>query len=150
MIMKGYNRRRAFVTLALGAALFAAGCNSDKTTPASVDAGKVEAAKAGQPTTGRTIVVEAFSDADGNYFKPATIDAKRGDIIRFTLKSGVHNVNFLPDSNVGKSGLPGPSDMLQLPDQTYDVHVTFAKGTYYFQCDPHAALGMKGHIEVED
>jgi len=22
-------------------------------------------------------------------------------------------------------------------------------GNYYFQCDPHAALGMKGHLIVE-
>jgi plastocyanin len=40
--------------------------------------------------------------------------------------------------------------MLQLPGQTYDVLVNFPKGKYYFQCDPHAALGMKGHLEVED
>lgn len=40
--------------------------------------------------------------------------------------------------------------MLQLAGQTYDVKVTFPKGKYYFQCDPHAALGMRGHLEVED
>jgi plastocyanin len=59
-------------------------------------------------------------------------------------------VHFLADSNPGKSGLPAASDMLQLPDQTYDVPVNFTEGKYYFQCDPHAALGMKGHVEVED
>jgi plastocyanin len=40
--------------------------------------------------------------------------------------------------------------MLQLPGQTYDVPVNFEPGTYYFQCDPHSALGMKGHLKVED
>jgi plastocyanin len=39
--------------------------------------------------------------------------------------------------------------MLQLPGQTVDIPVTFEKGKYYFQCDPHAALGMRGHLEVE-
>jgi len=29
------------------------------------------------------------------------------------------------------------------------VLVHLAPGTYYFQCDPHAALGMKGHLIVE-
>jgi len=29
------------------------------------------------------------------------------------------------------------------------VKVSFPKGKYYFQCDPHAALGMFGHLEVE-
>ena len=40
-------------------------------------------------------------------------------------------------------------DMMQLPGQTYDVKVTWAPGTYYYQCDPHALLGMKGHLKVE-
>lgn len=106
----------------------------------------------GGPTatpTGKIVVVELNSDAQGNYFKPAKFDVHRGDVIRFTLKSGVHNVHFLPDSNPGKANLPPASDMLQLPDQTLDFPVNFAPGKYYFQCDPHAALGMNGHVEVE-
>lgn len=99
---------------------------------------------------GKVIVVELYSDANGNYFKPAEIQAKQGDVVRYTLKVGVHNVHFLADSNAGKSGYPQtPSDLLQLPGQTYDVAVSFAPGTYYFQCDPHAALGMKGHLIVQ-
>jgi plastocyanin len=150
MTMKGYDRRRAFATFALTAALFAVGCSNDKTAPVGADAGKAEPSKTEEASTGKTIIVEASSDADGNYFRPANIEAHPGDIIRFTLKAGVHNVNFLADSNPGKTGLPAPSEMLQLPGQTYDVKVTFAKGHYYFQCDPHALLGMKGHLEVED
>lgn len=99
--------------------------------------------------TGKIVTVELSSDAAGNYFKPADFEVHRGDVIRFTLKSGVHNVHFLADSNAGKSGLPPASDMLQLPDQQFDVPVNFEPGTYYFQCDPHAALGMKGHVKVE-
>lgn len=99
--------------------------------------------------TGKIVVVELNSDAQGNYFKPAKFEVHRGDIIRFTLKSGVHNVHFLPDSNPGKTNLPPASDMLQLPDQTLDIPVNLAPGKYYFQCDPHAALGMMGHVEVE-
>ena len=98
----------------------------------------------------KVIVVEAMTDEQGNnVFKPAKLEAHRGDVIRFTLKAGVHNVHFLPDSNPGKSGLPAASDMLQIPGQTYDVKVTFEPGHYYFQCDPHALLGMKGKLEVE-
>src|SRR5262245_29361084 len=103
------------------------------------------------PDPGRKLItVEALTDDQGNnVFKPATFEAHRGDVIRFTLKSGVHNVNFLADSNPGKTGLPAVSAMLQLPGQTYDVKVTFTPGSYYFQCDPHAALGMKGRVKVE-
>ena len=98
----------------------------------------------------QVIVIEALTDEQGNNtFRPAKVEAHRGDVLRFTLKSGVHNVHFLPDSNPGKNGLPAASDMLQLPGQTFDVKVTFEPGHYYFQCDPHALLGMKGHLEVE-
>lgn len=99
---------------------------------------------------GKVIVIQAISDEKGNYFSPSEIEAHKGDVLRFTLKVGVHNVHFLPDSNAGKSGLPPASEMLQLPGQTADIPVTFSEGTYYFQCDPHAALGMKGHVKVED
>ncbi|MGH7618666.1 MAG: plastocyanin/azurin family copper-binding protein [Gemmatimonadaceae bacterium] len=99
---------------------------------------------------GKIVTVELYSDANGNYFKPAEIHAKRGDVVRYTLKVGVHNVHFLADSNAGRSGFPPvPSDFLQLPGQTYDVAVKMPAGSYYFQCDPHALLGMKGHLIVE-
>ncbi|HJQ53797.1 MAG TPA: plastocyanin/azurin family copper-binding protein [Gemmatimonadaceae bacterium] len=105
----------------------------------------------GQPQAGgKTIVVEATTDEKGNYFTPNKIEAHRGDVLRFTLKLGVHNVHFLPDSNPGKKNLPPASEMLQLPGQTIDIPVNFEPGKYYFQCDPHAALGMKGQLEVED
>jgi plastocyanin len=100
--------------------------------------------------TGRVIVVELYTDEKGNYFKPANFEAHRGDTIRFTLMAGVHNVNFLADSNPGKTDLPPTSDFLQLPGQTYDVFVTMAPGKYFYQCDPHALLGMVGRIKVED
>jgi plastocyanin len=103
------------------------------------------------PAPGRkVIVVELASNEKGNFFEPNEIEAKRGDVIRYTVKIGVHNVHFLPDSNTVKMGLPPASDMLQLPGQTYDLLVNFEPGTYYFQCDPHVALGMKGHLKVED
>jgi plastocyanin len=100
--------------------------------------------------TGKVITVNVTTDEKGNYFSPAEIEAKEGDVLRFTLVTGVHNVHFLADSNAGHSNLPPASDMLQLPGQTYDVPLTFGEGTFYFQCDPHVALGMKGHVKVED
>ena len=100
---------------------------------------------------GKVIVVKLTTEADGtNRFDPSELEANRGDVIRFTLGMGVHNVNFLPDSNAIKTGLPPASPMLQLPGQTYDVKVSMPEGRYYFQCDPHALLGMRGHVKVED
>ena len=148
--MKGSISLRLVTVLVAGAAVFAVACGKEQKSEGAQGEKKEESHEVAPAGSGKVIVVEAHSDEKGNYFQPAKIEAHPGDIVRFTLKSGVHNVNFLPDSNAGKSGLPKASDMLQLPDQTYDVHVTFAKGHYYFQCDPHAALGMKGHLEVED
>jgi plastocyanin len=98
---------------------------------------------------GRVIEVQMLTDDQGNNkFEPAHIEAQPGDVIRYTLKTGVHNANFPADSNSGKSGLPATGPLLQLPGQAYDVKVTWAPGSYYFHCDPHALLGMKGHLEV--
>lgn len=99
---------------------------------------------------GKIIVIQMVSDEKGNYFSPSEVEAQKGDLLRFTLKVGVHNVHFLPDSNAAKTGLPPASELLQLPGQMVDISVKFPGGTYYFQCDPHAALGMKGHVKVED
>jgi plastocyanin len=99
---------------------------------------------------GKVIPVELMTDDQGNNrFEPKEIEAHQGDVIRFTLKTGVHNVNFLADSNAIKTGLPGATALLQLPGQAIDLKVTLLPGKYYFQCDPHAALGMKGELEVE-
>ncbi len=147
------NRQRSIFgsrlsALALAAGLIAA-CGGD--AGRGDTSGAAPAANAPSVTpTGRIITVEMYTDAIGNYFKPKEIEAHRGDIVRFVLRSGVHNVNFLPDSNPGKAGLPRPSDFLQLPGQEFDVMVSMAPGKYYFQCDPHALLGMIGELEVED
>lgn len=141
-----HGARAAAICLALAAAACGKETKSDARGASEADEHK----PAAEHAAGRVIVVEAYTDANGNYFKPAEVVAKKGDIVRFTLKMGVHNVDFLPDSNPGKTGLPKASDMLQLPDQTYDFTVNLEKGRYYFQCDPHAPLGMKGHLTVED
>lgn len=143
------------LSLALSPVLFA-GCTSEQksgeqTAPSA--APSATAAATGGPLTpdpgGKVITVELATDAEGSYFKPAEIHANRGDVVRYTLKVGVHNVHFLADSNAGRSGYPqAPSDFLQLPGQTWDLAVKMPPGQYYFQCDPHAALGMKGRLIV--
>jgi plastocyanin len=154
------SRSIPILTLSSIAALaMLAACGGDQKpageqTAPPAGAATAAAAATGGPFTpdpgGKVITVELSSDGAGNYFKPAEIHAKRGDVVRYTLKVGVHNVHFLADSNAGRSGYPqAPSDLLQLPGQTWDVAVKMPAGTYYFQCDPHAALGMKGHLIVE-
>ena len=131
--------------------LVAVACGGgEKETPAPASSTPAAATTSAVDPTGKVIVVEMYTDEKGNYFKPANFEAHRGDVLRFTLVTGVHNVHFVPDSNPGKTGLPPMSDFLQIPGQTFDLTVAMAPGHYVFQCDPHAALGMIGRLEVED
>ena len=148
-------KKQWWCALAAVGTLTVAACGGDR-APADETAASqpASATPAGGPATpdagGKVILVEMETDAAGvNKFEPATFTAKRGDVIRFTLISGVHNVNFLADSNAGKAGLPPAGPMLQLPHQTHDVKVTWDPGSYYYQCDPHALLGMVGRVTVE-
>lgn len=100
---------------------------------------------------GKVITIELTTDEKGvNKFIPNKLEAHQGDVLRFTLGQGVHNVSFPADSNPKGVTLPVASQLLQLPGQTHDVAVSFPPGHYYFQCDPHALLGMTGRLEVEE
>jgi plastocyanin len=147
------NHIRMLMSGAVLSTALIAGCSTEKKAPPEAGTAESAAAPSGAPSTaatGDTIRIELWTDGTGNYFKPNKIEAHPGDLLRFTLKAGVHNVHFLPDSNTIKTGLPPASELLQLPEQTYDLVVSFQPGKYYFQCDPHAALGMMGHLEVEE
>jgi plastocyanin len=128
----------------------AACSKSDKPAGDEATSPSAAATSSGPAAGGKTIEVKLITDGTGNRFEPNRIEAHQGDVIKFVLQVGVHNVHFLPDSNPGKSNLPPASELLQLPGQTYELPITLKPGHYYFQCDPHAALGMIGHLEVED
>lgn len=84
-------------------------------------------------------------------FVPSDIKARRGDTVRFVLEDIVpHNVEFtdVPEgSNLGAVKM-GP--FLMQKGQTYEIAIDdrFALGTHKFVCTPHAAMGMKGSMEV--
>ena len=126
-------------------------CGGGAASDSAGNAGAKSAAPAASavPLTGKVIEITMQSNDKGNYFEPAKIEAHPGDVLRFKLVTGVHNANFLADSNAGRAGLPVAGPLLQLPGQTYDVALTFGTGKFYFQCDPHAALGMIARLEVE-
>ena len=105
----------------------------------------------GAAFAGRPAVVEIRMVADerGNYFEPASVEVKRGDVLRFTLVSGIHNAHFAAERNPGKTGLPAPTELLNVAGQTEDVPLDLAPGDYNFQCDPHVAMGMTGKVRVK-
>ncbi len=150
--------------LAALAAAVVAGCGGgaeqsaspDGAQPATPSADASAGAAAGGEQTpdagGQVVRVEMLTDEQGNnVFRPAEVTAKKGDVVRYVLVSGVHNVHFVADSNPNAQGLPtAPSDMLQLQGQTYDVKVASPPGKYFYQCDPHALLGMVGRVTVTE
>lgn len=133
------------------------GCGSDAPTERGADpASAAVTADAGSASsavelTGKVIEVQMITDENGNYFEPAELTVQRGDVVRFLLVSGVHNATFPASENPRDANLPTEmAPLLQLPGQTYDVTVDFGPGEYFFQCDPHAALGMVGTLTVEN
>ena len=128
---------------------------SEGESGASAGASAAPGAATAQPRsdvklTGRIVEVTMHTDEKGNYFEPANLTVQEGDVVRFKLATGVHNVHFLPDSNRSAKWLPPMSGFLQLPGQTLDIPMTFEEGVFYYQCDPHALLGMVGRITVRD
>jgi plastocyanin len=86
----------------------------------------------------------------GFTFSPATVTIHLGDSVNFTL-ADIHNAVEVSqttwDAN-GTTALPGGFQEpigggLVLPSQ-------LAVGTHYYVCQPHASLGMKGIIIVQD
>jgi plastocyanin len=142
--------------LALGVAAAFAACSGEGATSAGNAADQTAApasatseVPAAAPATGNVIEVLATTESDGtNHFVPAQVTAKRGDVIRVKLGTGVHNFHI----SEGPAGatLPAAGAFLQIPGQTEDVTVDLPAGDYKFQCDPHAALGMTGTLTVTE
>lgn len=116
---------------------------------AALGASLLAAACGGGGSGGRVIEVRMVTDESGNRFDPETVTARTGDVLRFTLVTGVHNASFPAAQNPGATGLPAPTRLLQAEGETADVTVGMGRGSYRFQCDPHAALGMTGTLTVE-
>ena len=100
--------------------------------------------------TGKKVVFNMITDSKGERYDPLEYTVQRGDSVIFALQSGVHNVHFVPDKNPAGVKLPEVGAYLQLPGQTSAYLMDFPEGRYYFQCDIHVLLGMKGYITVAD
>lgn len=117
-------------------------------TPAESTAAVPDPAAAGQVHTVKMVTTQ--NGASG-VFEPAQLNVKKGDTVRFVADGAApHNVNFQTPDNAGKPGLPGPSPYLTAAGQTYDLKVDMDPGSYKYQCDPHAAMGMVAALTVSE
>lgn len=99
--------------------------------------------------TVHTVRMTTTQGGASGQFEPAQINVKKGDVIHFVSEgNAAHNVSFPADQNAGAANLPAPGQYVT-NGQTYDLQITMDPGTYNYQCDPHAAMGMKGTITVQ-
>jgi plastocyanin len=92
---------------------------------------------------GKTITVK-LSGVTFNGKANATAKAKVGDKLKFVWVDGVHNVVSTGTVPSGKKTNSGAPKQGHAP---LTVSLT-KKGTYSFECVPHAALGMKIKVAV--
>jgi len=80
-----------------------------------------------------------------------TIELKQAGKDVKTLKAGTYSIKVQDKASIHDFHLKGPgvNKSTTVPfvgTQTWKV--TFKPGTYTYQCDPHAAAGMKGTFKV--
>ncbi|HEV2180284.1 MAG TPA: plastocyanin/azurin family copper-binding protein [Gemmatimonadaceae bacterium] len=101
---------------------------------------------------GHLITVHLVDRPNGQFgFDPGTINAQRGDTVRFVQQSSApHNVSFRTHPKDAKLGDAAVGPYLLNNGQTYDlvIDTRFPDGTYTFACDPHESVGMKGTLTV--
>ena len=120
------------------------------TVEAGVPAAEPQAAPVAQGTVHEVKMLSTNGGASG-VFEPAEITVKKGDVIRFVTDGGsAHNVSFPAAENAGASNLPAASPYVTAAGQSVDVQVTMDPGSYVYQCDPHAMMGMKGGLTVTE
>ncbi len=149
MIVRSKFSAVLFMTLVLGAcggSEQAATAETSAVAPAGAPA-TTDAPAAAASATGQVMEVR-MTMANGGRFEPDNITANPGDVIRFVNVENVHNISFPAAKNAGFASLPAASPYLTAPGGTWDLVVDFAPGTYTFQCDPHAPMGMFGSLTV--
>lgn len=126
-------------------------------TVAMTEAAPAPAAAAGGAVTpdagGQVHEVRMVSTQGGasGVFEPATLNVKRGDVVRWVMADGVvmHNVSFTQaDSNPAGFTPPADSPFLTQEGQSYELKIDFPAGTYNYVCVPHEMTGMVGSLTV--
>jgi plastocyanin len=82
----------------------------------------------------------------GVSFSPKSVKAKVGDKIKFVWKNGSHNA-YLKTAPKGVTKPKFGADAVA--SSGTKLSKAFAKkGTYLFECKPHASLGMRVSVKV--
>ena len=139
----------AALALVLGAAACGGGGSNEETT--------TEQATTEQTTTEQTTTEgggggSASGKLEGETGPGFEIEVKQNGEDAESVKAGTYTLKVEDKSASHNFHLIGPgvdkvvTDVGFVGDKT--VTVTLKKGTYTYQCDPHASSGMKGTFEV--
>ena len=81
-----------------------------------------------------------------------TITLKKGTATAKTLPPGKYSITVVDKSKIHNFRIKGPGLNKQITSLSFKgtktVTVTLKKGKYTYQCDPHAAQGMKRTFRV--
>jgi plastocyanin len=81
-----------------------------------------------------------------------TIEVKQNGQDAESVKAGTYTLKVEDKSDMHNFHLIGPGVDMEVTDVAFTgdktVTVTLKKGSYTYQCDPHASSGMKGSFEV--
>ena len=135
------------VALVLGAAACGGGGGNEGGTP-TTEATTTQASGGGGGGGGGS----ASGTVEGEVGPGFTIEVKQNGKDAESVEAGTYTLKVEDKSDQHNFPLTGPgvddmvTDVGFVGDKT--VTVTLKKGTYTYQCDPHAASGMKGTFEV--
>ena len=109
-------------------------------------------------TTEATTTTSAGSSAaasgvlDGEVGPGFSIDVEQNGKDVKSVKAGSYTLKLEDKADIHDFHLIGPGIDKVVTDVAFkgekSIQVTLQKGTYTYQCDPHASAGMKGTFEV--
>ena len=145
-------RRRITIALVLGGVALTFGataCGGDSSS--SSDGTTTEAASTEGTTTSEG-GGSASGTLNGETGPGFTIEVSQDGEDAETVKAGTYTLMVEDKSDMHNFHLIGPGVDEEVTDVPFvgemTVTVTLEKGTYTYQCDPHAAQGMKGTFTV--
>ncbi len=132
----------------------ASGTPTVTTTPSAAPAAPAAGAPVTPDAGGHVHEVRMVTTQGGasGVFEPATINVKKGDVIKWVMADGqaVHNVSFTQaQGNPGGFTPPADSPMYTQAGQSFELKVDWNPGTYNYVCVPHAMMGMTGSVTVQ-
>jgi plastocyanin len=133
----------AALALVLGASACGGGRGNDESS-SSTEATTTQASGGGGGSASGTLEGET-----GPGFE---IEVKQNGEDAESVKAGTYTLKVEDKSDQHNFHLIGPGVDMKVTDVGFvgdkTVTVTLKKGTYTYQCDPHASSGMKGTFEV--